>query len=413
MNSKIINKDKYNIHVYKTDKFKSIEVHVLLRHEFAIDEYLLSAYKDLLLLTSKKYPDKIDRYIKEEELYNTLLYVDFRKYGRESIIDYCIEFIDPKLVKDNYIEDAISFLFDVINNPLYDESKLDEIKEKLLFKYKRNLEDPGFYSFNQASKLYYEDPIDKGGYMPDDEEIKSITMDRIKNKIEEINNNSVVDIFVIGNVDDDVVDILDKYNNYKSINKEFNVRLTNPTTDKVKEKREDKKGLKQAKVLMLFNLPEYNYRESKALVLYNMILGNLGLQSRLFAEVREKHHLCYDIYSAVSTYEDVLRISTGVDSSNVDKTISIIKDVIDGMKDISDEEIDIAKNMLITSYDSSDDSISGIYKRLLIEEIILFKTKEEDLEMIKSITKEEILAINDKIKLNTLYVLKGEDNGTN
>ena len=50
MKSKTIDKGNYRIHLYKTNKFKSVEVHVLLRTVSKLDNYLERAFVELLYI---------------------------------------------------------------------------------------------------------------------------------------------------------------------------------------------------------------------------------------------------------------------------------------------------------------------------------------------------------------------------
>ena len=408
MKSKIINKDNYKIHLYKTDKFKSVEIHVLLRNTAKLDNYLMKAYVELLYLTTKNYKTKIDRYIKQEELYNTSLNISCRRYGHENILDYAIEYLNPKEVKDDYTEDVIDFLFDIINNPLFDESKLKEIKDKLIYSYKQKLERPATLADMNAEDLYFENDLDKVQFIVDEDTVNSITMDQIKNKYNEIINNSAIDIYVLGNIDDSIVDIIDKKNNLKSIDIDFEYFIDNPTTDKVKEKTEIKKDIKQAQIVMLYNAPKFDYRLFRVIVLYITILGNNSLSSRLFKTVREDNQLCYNIQSYYDATDSYVGICTSVDNKNVEKTLKLINEVYDSMVEITDEELEKAKAKILKQYVSIEDSLFNIYFRLIFEEILGRQSVEEEIEIVKSVTKEEIMEVNNMLKLNTVYVLKGE-----
>ena len=408
MESKIIDKGNYKIHLYKTDKFKRVGVYALFRTKSKVDNYVYAALRELLYLTSEKYKNKIDRYIKEEDLYNSSLMISDIKYCRELMINLNIEYIDPKIINDDINKAAIDYIFDVFNNPVFDESKLQDIKDKLIFAYNRRMERPASKADLNARDLYFEDPVDKANnYVPEDI-VNNITMDMLKAKYEEIVNNATIDVYVLGNIDESIVQYVDDNMKYSSKNIDFVYRINNPLTDKVKEKIDIDKDVNQAQIVMYFNGPEYDRRRTKAAILFSLILGGGGLTCRLFDVVREKNHLCYNIRSSYSGYESTMSIHTSVDNKNVDKTIKLINEVIDSMSEIKDEEIEIAKAAVISDFESIGDDIYTIFRRLVIEELLGRETLEEEIEEYKSITKEEIIAVKDMIKLNTLYVLKGE-----
>jgi predicted Zn-dependent peptidase len=88
--------------------------------------------------------------------------------------------------------------------------------------------------------------------------------------------------------------------------------------------------------------------------------------------------------------------------------MKLINEVYDSMKSITDEELDNAKAKLISSYESIGDDLNSIYIRLLVEELMERPSVDENIEVINSITKEEVEAVYNLLKLNTIYVLKGE-----
>ena len=408
MNSKTIDKGNYKLHLYKTDKFKSVEVHVVLTNEAKEDNYLVSALKELLYLTSEKYKTKRDRFIKEEDLYNESFGIVTDRYGRMNSIDITGIFINPKLVNDDYAEEAIKYPFDIFNNPVFDEDRLNEVKDKMKFIYKRMLEKPAAYAHRQALDSFFEDPLDNVKFHVEDEIVDTITMKQIEDKYNEIINNSNIDVFLLGDYDDKWIEYIDKNLIFKSINKELNYYVCNPITNKVKTKIETKKGINQAQIYNIYNIPKLVGKDRVLMGLYRIIIG-VGHSSRLFDIVREQHHLCYDIHGSFGTYSCNYYIYTGVDNDNVDKAKELIAEIVDSMNNITDEELDIAKNRLLNSYESIYDSLDGIYNRLFGELLLDRIPLDEEIEITKNATKEEVMKVKDNVILNTEYVLKGEE----
>lgn len=408
MNSQIIDKGNYKIHLYKTNNFKSIEMYIVFKNEVKEDNYLYAALCELLSITSKNYKSKIDRYIKEEELYNEDFDFTPSRYGIMNCIYASVSFINPKLVHDDYTEEAIRHPFNILNNPSFEEDKLEEVKNLLKFIYHRKIEKPASYVGRKARTLFFDNPLYDSHFYVDDEIVDTITMDQIKDKYYELINNSSIDIYLLGDVDDSYIEYIDKYNMFKSVNKKYDFIICNGETDKVKEETEIKKGIQQAQIFMLYNVPKVNRKDKMCLSIFNMVLGGSSMTSRLFNEVREKNQLCYSVYSRYNYIESHLLIATGVDKSNIDKALEVIKEVFSKMNKITDEELEDCKIKYLTNLDYIFDSLSNIFTRMLLEDLGVVGDLEEERNTIKSITKVEVENMYDSVKLNTVYVLRGE-----
>ena len=406
MISKLIKKDNYDLHVYKTDKFKTIKLVLSLTYDKKDDEYLVDLFRELLLLTSKHYKTKRERLIKEEELYNSFYSISGRENGRMSSLLFGIEFINPKLVHDDYAEQVIKYLFDVSNNPVFDNSKLDYLKDKLRLDSAYRKEEPSIYAEYKAFSLFHDNPIDKPNFILDDDVIDSITMDEIENKYKEILNNSNVDIFLLGDVDDKYIDYIDKYNVFKSVNKTFEYQIEAARRDEVKIVTETRKDINQAQIYMMYNIPKMNYEDFMKMYIYSVILGGSGLTSRLYQKLRTEYQLCYNIgvYNKMDT--SMFAIVTSVDNNNVDKAIELINECIDGMKEITDEEIENEKFKVNSNKDTIYDSLRSIFIRDYFEILVHRYSIDKEKEIVDSITKEDVLSMNSNFK--PIYILRGE-----
>ena len=88
--------------------------------------------------------------------------------------------------------------------------------------------------------------------------------------------------------------------------------------------------------------------DAHSLDLLSVILGE-GMSSRLFAELREKRGLAYDVQSGVSHFKDTgaFVITAGVDPSSTYEAVpAILEQVADVRDSVSDEEIARAKQLV-------------------------------------------------------------------
>ena len=133
--------------------------------------------------------------------------------------------------------------------------------------------------------------------------------------------------------------------------------------------------------------------------------------SILFNVVREQHSLCYSIGSYYSKYNPSLTIYAGINKVNYEKTVELIKECVESMKDkkILERLFDSAKKTINTYlnnfYDDLTSQINLYYQREFdnIEDIETLR------ENINAVTIDEVIKLNEKISLSTIYLLKGDN----
>jgi predicted Zn-dependent peptidase len=139
-----------------------------------------------------------------------------------------------------------------------------------------------------------------------------------------------------------------------------------------------------------------NHPDYHNLLMANTILGGY-FGSRLISNIREDKGFTYGIYSMLDTHiaEGSLMISTDVDKSNVQQTITEINIELDRMcqEKVPDDELNLVRNyvsgMYINFFDGPLNSIKAI-KTLALNNIHLDELKSL-LDIYRSITAEEIL----------------------
>ena len=142
---------------------------------------------------------------------------------------------------------------------------------------------------------------------------------------------------------------------------------------------------------------------------YSFILGGSG-DSLLFKTVREKNSLCYSISSSHSVVSNILTISAGIDGKNKDKTVKLIKECMKEIENgnFDDIEIEKAKTIYKNSCIEMLDAPSSILNSYISHEYIGVDTLEEKMKKIDMVTKEDIINIAHKVKINIIYMLEGE-----
>ena len=131
MESKIIDKGSYKVHLIKNDKFKDIQMYIVMRMECSDDDYKVFAAFLGDFASSKYFNSNIERYRKEEELYDTKPSFNISHVGKLLELRIGMNFLNPKYVNEEFLNKAIEHLFMIINNPNYDDKCLEIVKGKL------------------------------------------------------------------------------------------------------------------------------------------------------------------------------------------------------------------------------------------------------------------------------------------
>ena len=225
------------------------------------------------------------------------------------------------------------------------------------------------------------------------------------------NGDYKIDIAVYGELDDKVKDIIKKkFKNVKGNNDKLEIYIKHNYSNEINEKI-DTLPFNQSKLYIGYRLKDLTAHElNHVLRVYNTILGTMN-DSILFNVVREEHSLCYSIGSYYSKYNPSLTIYAGINKVNYEKTVELIKECVESMKDkkILERLFDSAKKTINTYlnnfYDDLTSQINLYYQREFdnIEDIETLR------ENINAVTIDEVIKLNEKISLSTIYLLKGDN----
>lgn len=145
-----------------------------------------------------------------------------------------------------------------------------------------------------------------------------------------------------------------------------------------------------------------------AALLCNTILGD-GANSKLFRIVREQESLAYTTNSKYVVQKSNFFIKAGIEIDNYEKTVELINKQIEDMKNgnFTDEDIENAKRYVYAGIDSIKEEQNTAIIFYYGEELSTNKiTIDEYYEKVKSISKDDIINIANKLQLNTIYFLR-------
>lgn len=418
MKYKTYNCNSFNIYTIKTDRFKTSHMEVIFRNVLKKEEIgTYSFLADMLSEGCKKYPRKKDLITRFEELYKIVIYASTMRVGNVIDLHASLDFINPEYIEDEgYIEDVIKTLFEVINNPNvcndeFDLKTFNIVKERLRREINSLKENPVKQSIKEAIKTMDSNSPTSYEILGTIEELENITPSSLYDAYKSLRKNFKVDVFLIGNLDmDNAASLIKKYfKNRYIVSDNFEVMVDNKETKKVKEKTMKSDNI-QTNLVMLFNLKNLSELEKNiTLNAFNYLYGSGGLTSKLYKSIREENSLCYAINSMYLKYDKLLMVQISLDNCNVKKAISLVKKELKSMQNgnFSEEEVKDAINNMVISLDMSLDNNIAILNNYVFNIYDKLPSIEERKEYFKKLTKEDIVNVSKRVKLNTIFTLEG------
>ena len=358
-----------------------------------------------LSLANEKYDsiEKFDYFLSKN--YDLKYRVNLSTFGNQSIISYSMSAIDPKYLSDEeYNIKLLEESFDDITKPLIKNNKFDL---KIFNKAKE------FY----ASNLLYEDESDKKAYDGlIDAYFKGTTRAfNSTGSLEELEKIKINDLYqyYLSTLDDEKISY--------AVGDVKDIKAINNSTLKIKNDYffkerinhlpyiEAKGDTKQAHLFIIYD--PFIFTDSKlseALSLINHHFGGAS-NSKLFEIIREKLGLCYSISSTYMAASGIILVHAIIDKKDVSKVINEIDNIFNHLLD--DFNLDEKKEYYKMYYKDKYDYIYTLYNEFLTKNY--FKNTpiiKEEVEIIDSLTMEDIKEAYSKIIKKLVYVYGGDVN---
>lgn len=409
----------FNLHMLKTNRFKTITIDLIFRRKITKEEITKRNFlADLLTFSNKTYPTRRQMAMYQQELY--ACEVDFSCYrlGNYYNTDISLMCLNDKYTEKGLLKKTIEYLSDIIFNPNVNDNKFDSVSFEII---KNNIKNQ-IHSIEEDTRKYslvkmleHMGPNEKYslhgfGYL---EDLEKLNEKNIYEYYKEFIKTSNLDIFIIGDID-----FIEIEENFKT---NFNFEISNEEQDDIiinhdeikqePQKIEEEYPSQQAKLSIGYKIKDLTeFERNYALIIFNMILGG-NSDSKLFRNVREKNSLCYYISSNSNKIDNLLFITSGITKNNFEKVIELVeKQLLEIQKgNFTDEEIEKAKIKYISLVEEMYDYPSQIVSYYYASEILKSDLPSERKKMIGKVTKKDIINVSKKIYIDTIYLLGGED----
>ena len=141
----------YNLHMIKTDKFKSTYIEVIFSNEIKKENITINNFlSSYLTYSTKKYNNKIKYARKLEELYAASVFSNVDRLGKMFNVDFNMRVLNDKYTEDGLLKQAVDFLYEVLFNPNVVNDEFD----KDVFKVIKNNEQSRIERFKENQRDY-------------------------------------------------------------------------------------------------------------------------------------------------------------------------------------------------------------------------------------------------------------------
>lgn len=409
-----------NVKVIKETKFKSVYISIRLLQELKQEKVagnLILA--NLLNDVCQQYDTKQKVIDHLDSLYGANFSISSNVLGKVQIFAAKAKVIHPKYInyEANLIEEEFKLLHHFLKQPLmenglFSKKWFEEAKKNAVLTLQRMQDDPSSLCMLEAMMAAGAGQPMAEGIIVDAKEIQDVTLEEVSALYFELINESKVDVMVLGDVEEQEIQ------EYAKTYLSFEAKDTTITSNYLLKKNNmdamqySYKEISQSYITSIYVTNTKNNDEDfSALRVANIMFGQIP-SSLLFQEVREKNSLCYSIYSALSPYDGALSISTGVEPSNVQKTIDLMEKQFQRMccGDFPDELLITAKKMLINSlhstYDEADSIFAFVYRNTMFNST---QTLEDVIKNIEKVTKDEIQTAMQKCEYIMSYVVSPKE----
>ncbi|WP_018932612.1 EF-P 5-aminopentanol modification-associated protein YfmF [Gracilibacillus lacisalsi] len=415
---RVIPREGYDLHLIHTKKFKTIHLSLKFTSNLTRDNITKRALLPYILQQgTENYPTAIQLRQQLDELYGTILAVDSSKKGENHIFTIRLELPNEQYIagSQDLLDKGIAFLREIIYQPklvnqAFDPKIVAREKETLRSKIESLKEDKmSFANTRMIEEMCKEEAyrLRVHGY---EEDLDEITAEDLYSYYQQILSDDHLDVFAVGDIDgldvEEKITALVEERQQQPIEKAMKVTKDNEQT------LIEEDDIKQAKLHFGYRTNiTFNDEDYPALHVFNGLFGGFP-SSKLFMNVREKHSLAYYAASRIESHKGLMFVFSGIAPEQYEKAKTIILEQMEQMRngEFSDDQLSETKEMTVNQLRETLDNPQGMielhYQSVLAKSTI---TPEQLLQKVNTVTKEQVIHVANKIKLDTIYLLTSKE----
>lgn len=410
-----------NFNVIKDKRFKTGRISITMF--LPLDKKTASKYALLpyvLTNSCRKYPDFTSLNRQLEELYGASLFSDISKIGDIQALTISVSFLDDKftLNNENLSSELTQLLCNILFDPLlengtFKEENVDQEKRQLIELIESEYNDKKIFAKTRCEQIMCQDEKFGINRLGDKESVSKLTPDDIFEAWKTVLKTAKIEIMILGDLNEKSA--LKVFENAFSKIKRENIADCETQiikkVQKVKEQR-DSLDVSQSKLVMGFRTQAALQDPEVMSVRVATALFGATPQSKLFLSVREKLSLCYYCVAKYDKNKGIMLVQSGVERKNIDKAKSEILNQLEEIKkgNFTDEELKDTKRSLANSYRTIGDFLSGL-ENFYLSQVFddEFRSPEQFIEIMKKVSRDQVINAAKLINLDTVYTLVGNE----
>ncbi len=402
----------------KTESFKTARASINIA--MPLDDGKNAARALLIYLISKtnrEFPTVKEMTSRLSMLYGAAIAPSVIKSGESQVIRLSAECIDDKfaLNGESIISDTLTLMLDMLFSPNTDglsfkENDVKREKRLMLERIKSMNDDKIVYSANRLIEEMCKDEAYSIRKLGTEDEINALTGEDISKALIDVLLHAPIQINVVGNFDEEKIKALIS-ERFTSLERGDITELRTQFLSQAYDEREirETQDVNQCKLVIGMRAGmTYDRDNYAALKVMTDIFGS-GTYSKLFTNVREKQSLCYYCSAKLDAGKGIILIQSGVEKENINKAIKAIKHEFEDMilGNFDDEIINSSKLSICDGLSGVLDTPADIDAWYAVQQTASYVFSPDELsEMIRQVTKEEIMTAAAFASFDTVYILE-------
>lgn len=404
---------------YPDSRFKRGAVSIQLLRPMCMEESAMNALLPAVLLRgTDKCRDLRAITNRLDDLYGASVSTLVRRIGDYQTVGLYLSFVDDRfaLSGDKILEPILGFLQETLLDPLLENGAfcvdfVESEKRNLISTIESELNDKRSYAAAKMLRLMCEGDSFAVPRLGNVETVEAITPETLFAHYQKILSTSPVQICYVGSAAPEEVarllmPLAEKLAQNPITLQDQNAFVPTASGSEAVEQL----AVLQSKLCMGFTCgitnrdPDY-----AAMQVFNCIYG-AGMTSKLFLNVRERLSLCYYANSAYYGTKGIVTVSSGIDARHYETARAEILEQLRqcALGNITREELDAAKNALVSSLRSVPDSagtLEGFYGTAALSGSSW--DLPDHIAMIEAVAVEDVARVAATVKLHTVFLLKG------
>lgn len=415
--------DGFTVHTIHTDKFKTNALMLMIKaplEEKTVSQRALLA--QLFQNGTERSPSRTKLRERLEAMYGATFTSDVQKKGENHVIAIRLDVANERFLSSDepLFQKALSLLAEVVLSPrlengVFPESVVHNEKRTLSQRIQSIYDDKIRYAnMRVTEEMCKREPyaLPALGKL---EDVDAMTSASLYRYYEDVLKTNAFDLYVLGDVDERIV-VEEAERAFRPL-----IAENRPLPSKKVESRlveaenvvHEEQDVNQGKLHIGFRTyTTFADEDYVAMQVCNGLFGGFS-HSKLFLNVREKESLAYYASSQIESHKGLMFVMSGIEFANYDRALSIIKEQLEAIQrgDFTDEEVEQTKAMVINQLLETTDVARGFIE-LSYHQVISGHTRslEKWIEEVKNVTKEDVVRAANKIRLDTIYFLKGKGN---